>query len=386
MARWEPSLYLKLDGNKVIVEGPATEDEYRIYGPLEYDGVLSSQASDLVGWLSIAAGTKRKGRSRVRSESEVARLGLDVFQLIFDIPNGSNTNTLSDVLKKVLADTSLENPPSIVFEGPWYALPWEALVVPIEVTGRSAPAFLGELAVIASFKAREFLPKEALFEVDDDLQIVSMEGQSALKHCRKEVEQVCDFSGANIAPVRVLRGLRRARGGTTDAQNCAAFHKIMNADCPVEFLHGAFHSNCPDQAEPFAIDLDQDYTLTSSIIRQQRAKVENTNVAFFNTCQGLSGAKWHSGGIAGYASTYWRSQTVVASYCEIDDDAACDFSSAFLSRILPTDDLIGEEFGRALYDTRREMLLRSGPQRLVALTYRLIGSPNTQISVVQDAA
>lgn len=73
---------------------------------------------------------------------------------------------------------------------------------------------------------------------------------------------------------------------------------------------------------------------------------------------------------------------MIGSICTINDETASEFSRNFLPRILPVSAGRGEPIGIALFHSRVKFLrCLTGPERLIGLSYRLIGSPYISINV-----
>lgn len=260
----------------------------KLFGVLHYESAIRDLCVELVEWLSVAVGSKVKKKKRERAEEKVKEFGGQIFSRIFGLCSASNRR-LVDIFQEAISDPVGEVP-TIIFEGDWYAMPWEALYIPNGVLcNELSDRFLGEIAIISAIPYRESMLEDDSFDVKPTLQIASIVGQSSLKHSASDREFVSTLYGEYISAPRFIEGMSSSPpGGTVEDQNCVQFKHTVNQNPPASFIHGAFHSETPRAKEDVELAIDRSFYVTSTALQRNFAHPESTNVAFFNTCQGLT--------------------------------------------------------------------------------------------------
>ncbi|HVK79631.1 MAG TPA: CHAT domain-containing protein [Verrucomicrobiae bacterium] len=383
MTVWEPDLKLHLREDQIFA---TYDDETEVFHAPSFDGAIKKISSELIGAMNIVLSAHASARERSNAEALVQQQGELLYEEVFGL-NGSQGRRLEDVLVLCFANAAPDTPPAITTEGAWYLLPWELMRVPASVCGRDADAYLGEMAIVAGLLGSQRILNGQSFEAAHPLQIVSFAG-AGLAHADDEVKFVRSLGGPHIATPRVVERLNGNNRPSGRKRNCQTIKTIVAGPKPAEFLHGAFHSETDVQNDAFEMVLHQKARVSSRDFSASRLRaVDTSNIAFFNTCQGLSLRPWHGGGLAAHALRQWKSDLVVASLCKIDDRAAARFSQTFLQRILPIAAHQGARIGEALFEARAAALHEANPaDRLIGMSFRLLGWPNMRIVVASQEA
>jgi len=256
--------------------------------------------------------------------------------------------------------------------------------MPKGFAGLKNDVFLGEIAIIASdFKVEDDTMN--VCRVIDKLQIVSVAGNKRLSYAREEINFIKSLNSENLRPLRVLSEFPTSRKAEVSHTNYDRFIEGINSPFPANLLHGAFHSNTPNGESTFEITVDKNAKLVSQGFMINGKRPLGAHIAFFNTCQGIATGEWFGGGIGRYALQRWGSHPVITSIAKINDNDASIFSNIFLKEILPMTTDYGLPVGVSLLKARNEWLKREGPEKLLGLSYRILGNPRRYFKVVREA-
>jgi len=310
---------------------------------------------------------------RESSITQVQKIGENLFHNIFGLSSIDKDNSFLDEVICEKLRNSQDGPLEIILRGKWQSFPWELIRIPAGKVKNSA-SFLGELAIISSRKnSSPSASKRDPFIISGCIEVVSLLGDD-LKHAELEIQGIKNLTNEYISEPRVVRELKPNKTSKIDSPNYRIISADLNDPRSPDFLHGAFHSKADVDESSFHIRLNKNANLVSEGFRRLGVRPARSNIAFFNSCHGISTNERYEGGIGTYANLRWGSDPVIASLSRIDDKEASKFGLSLIQRILPNKRNEGEQIGLALYKSRNEWLKNGGSSRLLGFSYRIFGN------------